>query len=75
MAKKKSAKEPEDPLVAINRLFDNLQKWLDSLSEHDRNNFKVLINLPSADKLIADMPEGEYKNQAIFARAIVKGTK
>lgn len=72
-SKKKA--EAENPLDAITRMSKEFDTWFNKLSVHDQMNFKVLINLPNADKLLTDMPEGEYKNQALFARAIVKGLK
>jgi hypothetical protein len=45
---------------------EQFDKWLDGLSRHDRRNFQTLIGLPDARKLIAKMPDGQYKDMAVF---------
>jgi hypothetical protein len=42
------------------------EKWLTELGVLDRMNFQTLIGLPGARKLVEKMPDGQYKDMAIF---------
>lgn len=50
--------------------LDRFEKFMDGLSEHDRMNFGALLSLPTALKVISELPGGEYKDAAIFGLAL-----
>lgn len=49
-----------------------LKDWLDALSEHDKNNFVALINLPHAADMVVGMPYGNYRNMVVIALDVIK---
>lgn len=49
--------------------------WLGSLSPLDKANFSTLISLPKAAEIIGKMPEGKYKDMAIFSLAMLSVQK
>lgn len=46
------------------------EEWLAGLTDLDRMNFEALISLPTAQRVIADCPEGKYRDMAVFALAL-----
>jgi len=51
--------------------LQEFNEWLDSLSTHDKANFSTLVQLPKAMEIIDKMPEGKYKDMAIFCLAVL----
>lgn len=49
---------------------ESFTDWLDGLKEIDRENFYTLLNLPKNVEVIAKMPEGKYREMAIFGLAV-----
>lgn len=47
-------------------------EWLESLSEHGKMNFRILIGLSEAQKFVDKMPEGGYKDMANYALSNAK---
>ena len=47
--------------------LDEFQVWKESLSPPDFENFKTLIQLPSAEEILAKCPDPEYKKWGLFA--------
>lgn len=52
--------------------LEEFTRWLVDLTPLDELNFRALINLPNAAKLIAKLDDGEYKRMAIFGLALMK---
>ena len=50
--------------------LDAFVVWFEALNKHDQDNFNVLVSLPNAVEVMAKLPEGEYRKQAIFTMAM-----
>ena len=50
--------------------LDAFVVWFEALNKHDQDNFNVLVSLPNAVEIMAKLPEGEYRKQAIFVMAM-----
>jgi len=57
--------EQQKPMTDDIVTVEELNTWLGGLSRHDLMNYQVLINLKDAIKIVAQMPEGEYKRMTI----------
>lgn len=59
----------------LHKRIEEFNNWFSALTELDRMNFKTLISLPDAEELLGKMPEGKYKEMAVFALVIKTALK
>ena len=60
----------EKDLLVLGKKLDEFEKFIDGLTKLDRMNFESLIGL--GRRVIEKLPEGQYRDMAIFALCIAE---